>query len=40
MTTKPDWFDEWVIPEVDNWHLKDNAPEWIKEEFKKYMELE
>lgn len=27
---KPDWFDEWVDNE---WNLKPNAPEWIKEEF-------
>lgn len=34
---KSDWFDKWVIPETDNWHLKENAPEEVKKEFKEMM---
>lgn len=32
---RPD-FLEWVIMEPDNWRLKENAPEWVKKEFKKF----
>ena len=35
--SKPDWFDKWVIPDVDNWHLKENAPEEVKKEFEEIM---
>ena len=38
MIERPDWFDEWVIKETDNWHLKDGAPDWMIEEFNKLME--
>ena len=34
---KPDWFDEWVIPETDNWHLKPGAPDYVKKEFAELM---
>ena len=33
----PEWFEEWVIPEVDNWHLKPGAPESVKKEFAEWM---
>ena len=36
---KPNWFDKWVIPETDNWHLKENAPEEVKKEFEEIMEF-
>lgn len=28
---------EYFVPETDNWHLKDGAPEDIKKEFDEYM---
>ncbi len=34
----PEWFNEWVEFEVDNWHLKPGAPENIQREFKEWME--
>lgn len=37
MQMKPEWFDEWVIAEPDNWHLKENAPEDIKEKFEEFV---
>lgn len=33
----PEWFEEWVIPEVDNWHLKPGAPEQVQREFAEWM---
>jgi hypothetical protein len=33
----PEWFEEWVIPETDNWHLKPGAPEWVQKEFAEWM---
>lgn len=27
----------YFVPEVDNWHLKEGAPEEVKEEFEEYM---
>ena len=35
--SKPDWFDKWVITDVDNWHLKENAPVEVKKEFEEIM---
>ena len=37
MGPKPEWFDEWVIVEPDNWHLKKGAPDEIKKEFEEFM---
>ena len=37
--SKPDWFDKWVITDVDNWHLKENAPVEVKKEFEEIMEF-
>ena len=34
---KPDWFDEWVIADTDNWHLKPGAPDYVKKEFVEMM---
>lgn len=28
---------EYFVDEVDNWHLKDGAPEEVKKEFDEYM---
>ena len=39
MTMDEPKFLEWLIPEPDNWHLKENAPEWAKQEFERFMEL-
>jgi len=33
----PEWFAEWVIMDVDNWHLKPDAPEWVQKEFAECM---
>ena len=33
----PEWFDEWVICETDNWHLKPGAPEQVQREFAEWM---
>ena len=34
-----DWFKEWVtIPEESDWYLKEDAPDDIKEKFKKFMD--
>lgn len=38
-TSKPDWFDKWVITDIDNWHLAENAPEEIKKEFNEMMKF-
>ena len=38
MKALPDfWGSPWFVPEVDNWHLKDGAPEELKREFEEYM---
>lgn len=35
---RPSFLDSpYFVPEVDNWHLTDNAPEEVKQEFEKYM---
>ena len=26
----PEWFEEWVVCEMDNWHLKPGAPEHVQ----------
>ena len=31
---------KWFVPEVDNWHIKDDAPEDVKKEFAEYMKQE
>lgn len=37
-TLKMDFVDsEYFVPEMDNWHLKDGAPEEVKKEFEEYM---
>lgn len=37
-TIKMDFVDsEYFVPEVDNWHLKEGAPEEVKKEFEEYM---
>ena len=37
----PKFFDsEWFVPEPDNWHLKEGAPEEIVKEFEEYMKEE
>lgn len=28
---------EYFVPEVDNWHLKEGAPEEVKKEFDEWM---
>ena len=36
--SRPKFFDsEWFVPEVDNWHLKEGAPQEIVDEFNEYM---
>lgn len=30
-------FSEWFVPEVDNWHLKPDAPKEVADEFEAYM---
>lgn len=37
MTLEQPKFLKWLIPEPDNWHLKENAPEWAVKEFEKFM---
>lgn len=35
---RPSFFDsEYFVPEVDNWHLKENAPPEVVKEFEEYM---
>lgn len=37
----PSFFtSEWFVPEVDNWHLKEGAPEEVQKEFNEYMKAE
>lgn len=34
----PDFFTSpYFVPEPDNWHLKDDAPEDVRKEFEEYM---
>lgn len=34
----PKFFEsEYFVPEPDNWHLKDDAPEELKKEFEEFM---
>ena len=34
----PDFFtSEYFVPEPDNWHLKDDAPQELKDEFEAWM---
>lgn len=33
----PEWFDEWVVCETDNWHLKPGAPDNVQREFAEWM---
>ena len=34
----PEFFtSEYFVPEPDNWHLKDDAPEELKREFEEWM---
>lgn len=34
----PDFFtSEYFVPEPDNWHLKDDAPQELKDEFDVWM---
>lgn len=38
MIEKPEWWDsEYIIKEAGNVHLRDDAPEHLKEEFEKFM---
>ena len=34
---KPEWWDEWVIKGIPL-KIKEDAPEWVKKEFKEFME--
>lgn len=35
----PNFFtSEYFVPEPDNWHLKEDAPQELKDEFKAWME--
>lgn len=39
--TKPSFVDSpYFVWEVDNWHLKEGAPDEVVEEFEKYMKYE
>jgi hypothetical protein len=31
------WNSPYFVPEPDNWHLTDDAPDDVREEFEKYM---
>lgn len=31
---------EYFVPEIDNWHLREDAPEELKQEFEEYMQYE
>lgn len=34
----PDFFtSEYFVPEPDNWHLKEDAPQELKDQFEKWM---
>lgn len=36
----PSFFtSEYFVPEPDNWHLKDGAPQEVKDEFEEYMDM-
>lgn len=38
MIMMPNFFDSpYFVPEVDNWHLKDDAPEELKKEFEEWI---
>ena len=38
-TMKMDFVDSpYFVPEDENWHLKEDAPEDVKKEFEEYME--
>ena len=37
MTLERPIFLKWIIQEPDNWHLKENAPDWAKKEFERFM---
>lgn len=38
MKSRPDFLDSpFFVGEVDNWHLKDGAPEEVRKEFEEYM---
>ena len=37
MTLERPVFLKWIIQEPDNWHLKENAPQEVKEEFEAWM---
>lgn len=37
-TQKLNFIDSpYFVPEIDNWHLKEDAPEEVKKEFEEYM---
>lgn len=37
---RPNFFtSEYFVPEPDNWHLKEGAPQEVKEEFEEYMNM-
>ena len=38
MQARPKFWDSpYFVPEPDNWHLKEGAPEDVKKEFEEYM---
>lgn len=38
---RPKFFDSpYFVPEDENWHLKDDAPEDVRKEFEEYKEYE
>lgn len=40
MNVMPDFVkSEYFVPEVDNWHLKEGAPDDVREEFEEYMRI-
>ena len=32
---KPEWWDEWIIDDKVPARIREDAPEWVKKEFKK-----
>lgn len=36
----PFWDSPYFVPEPDNWHLTEDAPEEVRKEFEKYMKAE
>lgn len=34
------WDSPYFVPEPDNWHLKEDAPEELKRGFEEYMKVE